>query len=417
MKNFLLLFIPLLIHFNSATAQLKEFKKLDEQFALAQYQKCIENALKYNKNEPQELNPVIYLSKSYYELFKTEVGKEKQNHLKNSLKFANRITAIDKNGNYLDKYSKFMEDLHNSSLEFGNEVYLSSEKEKSKHLFDYLVKIYSDTTAQYLYFHPEEVKKTNANPGVNTMNEKINQTDKNGLKQGYWKKVYPNKVLAYEVRFKDDKPVGEMKRYHENGKLMALLKYDDNGEWASAKHYNEKAELIAEGKYHGKLKSGLWLFYMDGIKRMEETYDEGLKTGVSKSHFKNGKPAEEKHWEKDVENGVWRQFYLSGNVKLETRIDNGIRNSVFYCYYENGKFETKGHYKNDKMEGDWIYFDKDGKELERINYVNGKTSRQKELDEKENEVFKKLEQNKGRLIDPADFINNPNEYLQKNGLK
>lgn len=161
----------------------------------------------------------------------------------------------------------------------------------------------------------------------------------------------------------------------------------------------------------------MWIYYIDSVKAAEENYDEGLKTGTSKTYYMDGQVSEEKNWEKDIENGVWRQYFPTGKPKLETRVDKGVRNSVYYTYYENGKFETKGHYKNDQMDGDWIYYDQNGTEIQRINYVMGKTSQQKMLDEKENEIFKKMEQNKNRLLDPANFINNPNEYLQKNGLK
>ncbi len=419
MKNllssfFLLLFIGI---YSFTSAQYKEFSKLNELFDAAQFDKCLEQALKYNKKESGELIPVMFCSKSYFELFNAADEKGKMNHLKNSLKFAAKIKTIDKKQSATEKYAEFLEDLHKSSLAYGNLIFNSTDKEKSKPIFDYIVKIYQDTTLQYLTFHPDQMKKTVTGVGVNVGNEKVNQTDSNGLKQGFWTKVYPNGSLAYEVYFKNDKPIGELKRYHENGKPMANLKYDDAGEWADAKLFNDKAELIAVGKYHKKLKHGLWVYYVEGIKAAEENFEEGLKLGTSKTYYKTGQISEEKNWEKDIENGVWRQYFPTGKLKLETRLDKGIRNSVFYTYYENGKFEIKGHYKNDQMDGDWIYYEHDGTEIQRINYVLGKTKQQGLLDEKENEILKKMEQNKNRLVDPANFISNPDEYLQKSGLK
>lgn len=417
MRKILIIITCVVFINNCISAQNKNYDKLVELFKSSQYEKCIEQSLKNNKKEPAELMPVFYCSKSYFELYKISEEKDKLNHLKNSLKYASKIKSLDKKEQSTDSYSEFLIELHKSTLEYSNAVYNGIDKEKSKPLFDYLVKIYQDTTAQYLAFHPEEVKKAVVGVGVNSQIEKRNQTDKNGLKQGFWSKVYPNGVLAYEVTFKDDKPVGELKRYHENGKLQALLKYDAASEWADAKHYDEKGVLIAEGKYHKKLRHGLWLYYMDGIKVAEDNYSDGQKQGTSKTYYKSGQVSEEKNWDKDVENGVWRQFFPSGKLKLETRIDKGVRNSVYYTYYSNGRFETKGHYKDDSMDGDWIYYDENGVELQKIKYVMGKTDQQKELDEKENELFKKIEQNKERLIDPADYMTNPDEYLQKNGLK
>ena len=45
----------------------------------------------------------------------------------------------------------------------------------------------------------------------------INQSDTNGLRQGFWKKEYPNGGLIYKGNFKDGKPVGEWKRFYKGG--------------------------------------------------------------------------------------------------------------------------------------------------------------------------------------------------------
>ena len=52
----------------------------------------------------------------------------------------------------------------------------------------------------------------------------INQTDSTGKRQGLWKKQFPGGNLIYEGNFKDGKPVGEWKRYHENGQVKALIR-------------------------------------------------------------------------------------------------------------------------------------------------------------------------------------------------
>ena len=51
----------------------------------------------------------------------------------------------------------------------------------------------------------------------------INQTDKNGLRQGQWQKKYPNGQLMYEGQFKDDKPCGDWIRYFEGGQVKVKL--------------------------------------------------------------------------------------------------------------------------------------------------------------------------------------------------
>ena len=400
-------------------AQFKEYPKLDNLYNGKQFEKCITQALKYNKKGPKEVVPVIYCAKANYELFKASVDKEKLSFLKQSLKFVNRINRIDKRAEAKDLYADFILKLKGATVKFADSIYYGDEKYRirSKVLYDNLAKIYKDTLPQFYEFHPELKKEVTKTVGINTQLEDVNKVDKNGRKQGFWKKVYPNGVVAYEVYFKDDKPTGTHKRYHENGKLMAKLFFDKNGEWADAELFNDKQELVAKGKYQNKQRQGQWLFFKEDIKVAEESYISGKRNGVSKSFYKNGKVSEEKNWENDIENGVWRQYYLNGKLKLETRIDKGVRNSVYYTYHSNGQIEIKGRYKKDHMDGEWIYYDNKGGEIHRIAYDMGKTDQRDELNKKQNEALKKLEENKGRLKDPANFINNPNEYLKSSGLK
>ena len=401
----------------SLTAQKKEYKKLQSYFDKQEYEKCIESAQKTIKKSPKEVLPPMYAALSYFELFKTADDKNKARKLRNSLKYASKAKKLDKNKDIIPKYNDFYAELKKSSMAYGYEIFYSEQKDKSKFIYDYLAKIYQDTTIQYRDFHPQKNTDLNETIGLNTRTQKINQTDANGLKQGFWTKKYPNGVIAYEVTFKNNIPVGDYKRYHENGKLNAFLIYDDEGKWADAKMYDDDGKLIAEGKYIGKLKEGLWVYSDKGAKVAEETYKNGKKEGVSKSFYKNGNLSEEKHWKNDVENGAWRQYYINGKKRLETRIDNGIRNAVYYVYYQNGMLEIRGQYKNDRMEGKWIYYDKKGKLKKQIKYVKGKAENQDELDEEEQKIFKQFEENRKRLMDPKDYINNPYEYMKANGLK
>ncbi|MBN1251280.1 MAG: toxin-antitoxin system YwqK family antitoxin [Bacteroidales bacterium] len=410
----IILLLTIQIIFLNAFSQ-KEYNKLDSYFKNAEYDKCIETAQKYIKKDAENYILPFFISKSYFEMFKLNVQKLKSNDLKNSLKYAYKVKRIDEKSEFEENYKKFFEDLYKTTLEFGGNIFISKDKDKSKPYFEYIAKIYNDTTTEYLYFYPKKIAE--ANVGLNVNIQKVNQTDTKGLKQGFWTKKYPNGVTAYEVYFKDNKPVGDYKRYHENGKLNAFLKYDSNSEFAQAKLYDENGELIAEGIYHGKLRDKEWIFYNKAKKISVETYIDGKKNGDSKTFYENGSVSEEKHWENDIENGVWRQFYDNEKLKLETRIDNGLRNSAYYTYYQNGKFEIKGKYINDIMEGVWIYYDVNGKIIQEIEYLNGKAKNQKELDEKEQEAFKKLEENRKRLKDPANFINDPEKYMKESGLR
>ena len=55
--------------------------------------------------------------------------------------------------------------------------------------------------------------------GVVVAQNKLNQVDAQGKKQGFWTKKDAEGKLIYEATFKDDKPIGEMKRFHRTENL------------------------------------------------------------------------------------------------------------------------------------------------------------------------------------------------------
>ncbi len=403
--------ILLILIVNTAVfAQNKEYKKLSNLLNTKKYDKCIKLSKKIISKKPQEIKPLYYCSKANFELFKKDSSS---NSLKQSLKYMWKLVKIDKKHQYISLYSE-----HNKQLKIASEKYAEQlfykNKNNSKVYFDYIAKIYNDTLSQYYEFYPDLKKPTDNKIGLNTAETSVNKIDKNGKKQGFWTKKYKSGVVAYEVYFKDDKPVGTHKRYHSNGKLMAILVFDDSSEWSDAQLFDENASLIAKGKYKNKQKHGLWTLYKDTSIVSKINYLDGKKHGLAETFYAdNGKKSEEKHWNHDIENGVWRQYYHNGQVRLETKIENGKRNGIYLMYHDNGRLNVKGSFKNDIMDGAWIYYDKSGKQIDLINYVDGKADKQEEMNKKQIEILKKLEENKGRFIDPAKYIKNPQEYFKK----
>ncbi len=391
-------------------SQPKNYKKLESAFDAKQYDKCIILAKKYINKKPNDLMPVYYCSKSYYEQFKNDSAS---NNLKNSLKYMYKILKIDKEKNNKDIYSELNKELKSTTYKYANELY-NKDKNKSELYYNYIAKIYNDTLKQYYDFHPELKKNKTQEPGLKIAKDSVNVIDKNGKKQGLWTKKYKSGVVAYKVYFKDDRPIGTHKRFHPNGKLMAIIVFDDNSEGADAQLFDENESLIAKGKYIKQKKHGLWKLYRDSVLIGEENYKEGKKHGVSKTYyFDTGKVSEETNWENGIEHGIWKQFYHNGKQRLETKIENGKRNSAYIKYHDNGIIETKGAYKQDVMEGKWYYYDREGKQVDVITYTNGKADKQDEIDKKKAEILKKLKQNKGRFVDPAKYKNDPNEYFKK----
>src|SRR5438045_2291720 len=82
----------------------------------------------------------------------------------------------------------------------------------------------------------------------------INRRDKNGLKQGVWKRYYPNDTLFSESIFKDGKHIGNFKTYTQNGNLQSDLHYRGISEISDAMLYYPNGSVEAKGKYVGQKK-------------------------------------------------------------------------------------------------------------------------------------------------------------------
>src|ERR1035437_3386097 len=115
----------------------------------------------------------------------------------------------------------------------------------------------------------------------------FNQTDKQGLKQGFWKVKYPNGLVKYSAYFKNDKPAGLMKRYFEDGTIKAVMVFDATGIKAKTKLYYQDGPLAAEGNYVNSLKDSTWNYYSYYTKTLSnrENYVKGKKNGLSVSYY------------------------------------------------------------------------------------------------------------------------------------
>lgn len=230
----------------------------------------------------------------------------------------------------------------------------------------------------------------------------VNVTDNQGRKQGHWIKKYPNEAIMYDGFFKDDKPVGELRRYFENKSLKSILVYSDKGRKAVAEIYHENGYISAKGIYIDQMKEGIWQFFSEfknGYKVSEETYVHNLKNGPAFKFFPDSTIAEKTTWINDVRQGEWTRYYSSGKLFLKSYYMNGKINGKFEVWFENGSPEYSGQYKDDSRDGQWIIYNKDGSVKYNISYVNGITN-DRQMDIDASDFLDSLENNMGKIADP-----------------
>ncbi len=241
-----------------------------------------------------------------------------------------------------------------------------------------------------------------------------NQTDTNGLRQGYWQKKQSNGRPIYEGYFKDGKPVGEWKRYHPGGQLKALIEY--RGDTANTQLFDVWRKKVAEGDYVNEKKTGVWKIFKNNLLTADETYSNGIKQGVAHRYYDTGEVMEESHWENGVQEGDYQVFFKSGEPYLRCKMKDNMRNGLFLVYFEDGKQELVGQYKNNLREGEWKFFTEEGEHRYSLFYDEGKILNPAVRDSIDSIEMKNLEENKDRLIDPEKFMQDPSEYMMKNKI-
>lgn len=240
----------------------------------------------------------------------------------------------------------------------------------------------------------------------------VNQVDAQGRKQGFWTKKDARGRLLYQATFKDDQPVGEMKRFHPNGKIKALMNFTEGSLVSEAKLFDESGHKIAEGKYLDQKKTGEWNYFLDDKIVSLENYENGEKNGLSKRWFSSGELLEEANWKNGKLDGIYRTYFQNGKLYLECKYNMGQRNGIFKTYFPDGTLELDAFYTNDVQDKSWLYYNEKGDLLYTLKYDKGKLLNpevQDSINAAQVDAFKTRNCN---IPDPEKYRQNPEEYMR-----
>lgn len=221
---------------------------------------------------------------------------------------------------------------------------------------------------------------------------------------------YPNGNVKMEGTFENGKPVGEVKRYHENGKLQGIQRFAADGS-SKAEIYAGDGTLSAIGNYDGYNKVGLWHYYASsGYTFMMENYEKGIRQGEALVFSADSVVLERMFYVDGLLNGERISYYPYGNVMTKYTYEMGVLNGLYQFFFESGSIGEEGMYLNGKKDGIWKVYDVESPEVQEINYVDGVAINQAEIDA---DLQKKLDSyDIDPLIrDPEDYIHNPEAYF------
>ena len=245
----------------------------------------------------------------------------------------------------------------------------------------------------------------------------INQTDSNGLRQGLWKKQQPNGRLIYEGHFKDGKPIGEWKRYHEGGQVKAVINYRADSDSAFTQIFDKFGKKVSEGNYINQKKEGNWIYLSNKRKIAEEQFKNGMKNGISKKYYNTGELMEEMEYVDGNQEGNYEVFYKNGQPYMQCKMKQNMRHGLYVVNTDKGRRQMEAAYKNNLRHGDWKFYSESGELHYLLKYNEGELLNPEVKDSISNLRMQNFEKEKGKIVDPEDFLTDPTEYMRKLNIK
>ena len=209
-------------------------------------------------------------------------------------------------------------------------------------------------------------------------------TDLNGKRQGKWIEYYETGEIRSEGEYLNSAPVGdwkfyfqdktieivgsynrkgqktgEWKCYYPDGKPLMIENYEDGKLEGFFVEYDDAGNEISKGQFVENAEDGEWI-YLHGNVMEKGSYFDGMRQGIWKTWFENGKLASEIEFEQDLPNGRFVIYWENGVTKLIGKYVTGLPSGVWRKYDEEGTLFLTTVYKDGK-EAQWNAYKIDNK--------------------------------------------------------
>jgi antitoxin component YwqK of YwqJK toxin-antitoxin module len=168
-----------------------------------------------------------------------------------------------------------------------------------------------------------------------------------------------------------EKRTGEWKVYFDSGELKAKGHYQNDrqdGEWT---FYYQTGSIEQSGNFSFGIKDGLWKWFNNkSVLLREENYSDGLLNGMSVHYSDSATVIAKGTYLNDEREGEWA--ISVGDVHEEGEFAAGLKNGLWKTYYDNGKLYHKGVFIQGNPNGRHEFYYPDGNPREEQFYVNGR---------------------------------------------
>lgn len=209
--------------------------------------------------------------------------------------------------------------------------------------------------------------------GVLTREQKINRTNRLGMKQGLWMEFDRNMNIRVEGTYRDDLKHGYWKFYQPNGNLIRIEHWI-NGVLQEDDDNTTKMEIVRT------------VHPTTGAIATLGGYQDGEKEGVHQQFDEDGNPigaqlyrddillAEGRYDEEGRRQGEWKYYYPDGALKAIGYYVDDFKNEQWKYYFQDSTIEQVGYYIYDAPDGTWNWYFEDGELRKKQQFVDGLAS-------------------------------------------
>lgn len=151
----------------------------------------------------------------------------------------------------------------------------------------------------------------------------------------------------------EGRPVEVLEEYWEDGspKIREEVVMGDDGEYI----------------LHGTTTH----WWQDGQKKMELSFNCGLRHGPKRTWWPNGEPWAVGHTVNGKDHGTWTVWHQDGEKEREFHLDHGVWDGPFTVWHPNGQKKLEFEFVRGLQQGRLTMWDEHGNVVKGVDFVDG----------------------------------------------
>ena len=190
-----------------------------------------------------------------------------------------------------------------------------------------------------------------------------------GVKTGVWKTYFSNGKISNTEEYVDGQLNGQQVSYLENGVIERITLFKDDEKNGVMKKIDPDGTLAYQLTYKNDKPIAYTYLDKNGALLPEIPIPGG--TATIKTFYPNGNVSAEIQFKDGLKSGVDKLYYTNGKLRGQGRLEDGNWEGSYKGYYSNGQLKGEYLYFHDDLHGPYKEYNEKGILTEEGNYYLG----------------------------------------------